>query len=581
MKNVVTIVDDEIRLCSGLDEYSFGKTNFNTIVTQQGIIAECDSEPDKPLHFSFSPWCFTDIKSYDVQDATEPLVFYCAKNPLSKKALTLSELYELCGKEDSSKSDKDNMYLASLAVCTILTQAANEECELPLNGSGGILVDGLGGKLKLLFLPQDIFKYSIASLDSVEQAALHNCWVNPSLRGLPAICFARACTAYKMLTGRFAYPSADTLTRNADILDRKFLPLELSVNGINETLAQAVDNGLKLNSTSVAIPGKKAKGKKSEDLVPEKDFPLELLATAKEDISSTLSDEDFEEKVKSYQKLQASRVNTKRTLRRNTTTITVILVAILAGIIIIRSSYKNYLEDYTTKGFTSTETIQTFFKGMNTMDIPLIQTFIKGKSANRYLDSISNVYVISKQRQSSGGDGGYLKPAKYFLTVTDSTKLTYAGLYGATNIKVDGIAIDEYIDLPKNKDKPEPVTEELGISIQKGDKSIHLVEYYTIHTEGTNNDIYVTKCKDTFTLTYLKDKWVITDIDSITEDIDINSNIFKGEYFNRVIANGGDVVKSIKELSLTYDFLPSEKEMTIEKKLLDEYIADPYKGILN
>ena len=79
----------------------------------------------------------------------------------------------------------------------------------------------------------------------------------------------------------------------------------------------------------------------------------------------------------------------------------------------------------------------------------------------------------------------------------------------------------------------------------------------------------------------LKDKWVITDIDSITEDIDINSNIFKGEYFNRVIANGGDVVKSIKELSLTYDFLPSEKEMTIEKKLLDEYIADPYKGILN
>ena len=51
MKNVVSITDGELRLCSGLGEYAFGKTQFNTIVTQAGILAKCDSQSDQPLHF--------------------------------------------------------------------------------------------------------------------------------------------------------------------------------------------------------------------------------------------------------------------------------------------------------------------------------------------------------------------------------------------------------------------------------------------------------------------------------------------------------------------------------------------------
>ncbi len=586
MKNVVTIVDDELRLCSGLDEYKFGKTNFNSIVTQNGILATCDSNDGEPLHFSFENWSFADIKSFEVPDNEERIVFYCNKNPLSKDAVTLSELYEKSGKQDATTQDKDNMYLASLAVCTILTQAANDEVELPLNGSGGILVDGIGAskksdqKLQLLFLPQDLFKYSIAGLSEVEQADVHNCWVNPSLHGLPAICFMRSSVAYKMLTGRYAYPAANNVTRNADILDKKFLPLELSVNGINPDLAAAVNKGLKLNSNSVNIPGKKATGKKSEDLLPTKDFPLELLANAKNNISAKLSDQAFEEKVKSYQKLQASKVNTKRTLRRNTAAFITALVVIIFAILYGRSSYQTYLNDYTTKGLTSVQTVQTFFKGLNTMDITLLQTFTQGRSANRYIDAISNVYVISKQRMSSGGgDGGYQKPAKFFVMVTNPSMLSVVGLYGVTNVKVDGKQIDEYIDLKKNKEKPEPLTEELGIALRKGDRSVHSVEYYTLHTEGTNNDIFVTKNKDTFTLTFKKNKWVITDIETSSQDIQLDSDVFKGEYFNLIIQNDGDAVKSINQLSFKYDFLPSQKEMTIERDAFIEYLQNPYKDI--
>ena len=582
MKNVVSITDGEIRLNSGLDEYKFGKTNYNSIVTEEGILATCDSADGEPLHFSFEKWTFKEIKSFEVEGFDERIVFYCNKNPLTNDAQTILDLYAKCGTPQASTTDKDNMYLASLAYCAILTQAANEEIEIPINGSGGILVDGIPSTktLKLLFLPHNIFKYSIAGLSAVEQADLHNCWVNPSLHGLPAICFTRSCVAYKMLTGRYPYPAADNLTRNADLLDKKFLPLELCVNGINAELATAVNKGLKLNSNSVEIPGKKSQGKKSEDLVPQKDFPLELLANAKENISSKLSDEAFEEKVNNYKKFQESRINTKRTIRRNTTTILACVIAFFVGLIWIYNSYTSYLDDYTTKGLTSVQTIQTFFKGLNTLDIPLIQTFVKGRSANHYLDSISNVYVISKQRQSSGsGDGGYLKPAQYFVTLTNASMLSLIGLYGVTNVKIDGKPTDEYIELQKNQDKPKPISEEQGIKIKKGDTSVHSVEYYTLHTEGTENDIYVRKNKDTFTLTFKKDKWIITNIETSEQEIDINSDIFKGEYFKLLVQNDGDAVKTIKQMSFSYEFLPSEKEMTIEKQAFEEYLKNPYKDL--
>lgn len=584
MKNVVSIVDNELRLCSALNEYAFGKTNFDSIVTQNGILATCDSASDEPLHFSFENWSFAEIKSFDVPDNDERIVFYCNKNPLSKNAKALIELYDKCKNPDALTSDKDNMYTASLAVCSILTQAAKEEVELPLNGAGGILVDGLDSpqKLKLLFLPHDLFKYSIAGLTAVEQADLHNCWINPTLQGLPAICFMRACVAYKMLTGRYPYPSSDNLSRNADLLDKNFLPLELCINGINTELARAVNKGLKLNSDSVSIPGKKSKGKKNEDLIPQKDFPLELLKHAKDNISSNVSDEAFEEKVNSYKKLQSSRIKTKRTLRRNTATFVAGIIAVIVIIISAKSSYNSYLNNYTTKGLTSVQTIQTFFKGMNQMDISLIQTFIEGKNPNRYLDSISNVFVISKQRTSSGGgDNGFVKPAKFFVLLTNSSMLQITGLYGATNITIDGKKVDEYIDLLKNKDNPEIITQEQGVTLNKGDKSVHKVEYYTLHTEGTNNDIFVTKNTDTFTLTYKKNKWVITDIENNAQDLDIDSNAFFDEYFNLLVQNKNDVVKTISQLSFKYDFLPSEKEMTIEKQAFEDYLNDPYKGLFN
>ena len=76
MKNIVLINDNEIRLNSLMDEVSFGKTNYDSIITQQGIIASGRFLNNK-YDFSLSSWNFSDVKSFQTEDSDKRFVFYC------------------------------------------------------------------------------------------------------------------------------------------------------------------------------------------------------------------------------------------------------------------------------------------------------------------------------------------------------------------------------------------------------------------------------------------------------------------------------------------------------------------------
>ena len=103
---IVSIADDELRLCSNLDEYIFGKTNYDSIVSQEAYIFDGKN---------FSVWNFEEVKSFNVEGKTERIVFYCGKNPLSSNAKTLLEYFDEGG---------EALYKAVYAVCEALTAAA-------------------------------------------------------------------------------------------------------------------------------------------------------------------------------------------------------------------------------------------------------------------------------------------------------------------------------------------------------------------------------------------------------------------------------------------------------------------------
>ena len=576
--NIVSILKDEIRLNSCMTELAFGKTNYNDIVSQVGVLAECTSYSEGKYKFNFSSWNFSDIKSFDDEQSKERLVFYCGKNLLSKNATTFQTLLEQAGKDSATKEDKDKMYEAGFVICSILTQIATEESSIPLNGSEGIIIDLNQEKTKVLFLPEKLYQYSVGGLKPIDYAALQGCWLNQTLNGLPAICFARAVVAYKTLTGRFPYTSSDPVEYNADIMDHNFLPIDLCINGINPELAKEINRGLKLNSNVVLIPGKKQKGKSSEDLTPTPTFPLVLLNNFKTTpLESKISNEDFAEKATSYLEKKQKLVKAKRTIRRNIPAIIVTTIASAVVALICNSMYKNIQESYTSKGLTSVQTIQGFYQGVNEKDTLIVEDFSHGKQMSRFVDSISQIFVINKQRMAyTKGDQGFQTMAHWLFWATTPEKAASSGVYSITNLTVDGKPKDLFINLPRKKDKPAPITVENDINIENGSKSVHKVEYYFIFTEDEKNTIKVNYIEEIVTLDFKKDRWLITKLDRTETPLNLDSQAFKNDYLELLNKYNGEIINAAEKLSLRYPFVPHKTALIREQEKLVEIYNDPF-----
>lgn len=570
---LVKIEDKEIRLNSRLTETAFGKNDYSSIITQTGILAKCDSYSEGKYHFSFKNWNFEGVKSFDVDDSSERFVFYYGKSTgFSKKAKTLTEFLE--------NENKDESFDAGFVIISILTQAAKENVKLPLNGGGGILIDLKGEKTTVLFLPEDLFKYSVAGLPPADYASLYGNWLNQTIYDLPALCFFRSVIAYKILSDKFPYPNINQIEKNADILDRNFLPMELSVNGIDKNLAKEIDKSLKLNSNAVNIPGKKQKGKSSEDLTPSAEFPLEFLyANKNQKTENKISDEEFTQKAENYLKNKKSEVLIKRKIRRNTTKIIIGFVAAIFITIVTVNFVRTKQEEYFSKGITSVQTVQTFLNGINEKDTITLSNIVKGHEPQSVVDTVSQIYVASKQRETYSKDNGFGDWVSWLFFSKDAESMNKAGLYAISLPKIDGKSVELKNCAFMRNEKPEPITQENGIILKDGEKSVHKAEYLLFHTEGEFNEIEEEFVTQTFTLTFKKDRWLITNIEIESEKIDFNTTAFKNDYLTALIRCNKNVIQAVEQLRISYNFLPPKEILQKEQNHRDELLINPFANL--
>ena len=575
MAKLITISGNELRLCSNLDEYSFGKTNYESIITQTGLIYS-----DK----NFSLWSFSDVKSYNIEENDQRIVFYCAENPFSANTYTLLELFEKAEKNESKK-DYDILFCAVKLVCKALTDAALTGREIPMIGAGGILVeipenlneeDG-----KVLFLPEGLFTTSANSLSTPDYAQNHLSWINQTIYDLPAICFERAVIVYRFLTQKFPYTCENQVERNADILDSKFLPLQMCIKNIDKDFAQAVNNALKLNSNSVNIPGKKQKGKTSEDLTPTADFPLELLQNAYNlsfEQRKNPPENDFFERAETYQKTQDSKIKAKRRIRRNSA---VIIVGLVVGVILatlIANSVQTSRNSETSIGLSSTETVLGYFYGVNSKDTVLLTNLVNGRKPQKHVDTVSQIYVLDKQRHIYENDNGFATPENWLLFSTTMERYANSGVYGVTNLKIDGEPVEIQISLPKKKDKPVPIQTENNLPVENKMQTVRHAEYYLIHSEGENNQFIVEKVFEDFTLTFHKNKWLITGISTESVTVPVSSITFKNDYFNQLAVTGKNVIAAVENLREKYPWLPTKEALENEDKRLQAQAEDIFSA---
>lgn len=569
--NQIELYENEIRLNSHLTEYAFGKTNYDSILAQKGVLWNGED---------FEPWSFSDVQSFSVEGEDERFVFYCGKNPLGKNAKTLSGIFE--------QNDEES-FLAAKTVCNIITVAAKNEVSLPIIGAGGIILENVKSKknenkkTKVLFLPQDLFRASSNGLSKTEQFFAWNSILNETLHDLPAMCFLRSCIAYRAVTGFFPFRAEDVQERNADILDRNFMPLEFCIEGVSSELAVAVNRGLKLNSNEVLIPGKKKKGKSNEDLTPQKEFPLELLDDAWELAKKQKSEknEEFEQKAQNYMKSRTARINTKRKIRRNSFAITATLIAVAVVIIISISTAKTRRDEYTSKGLTSEQTIRAFFYAVNTKSTILVGNLTKGRKTRDYADTVSQIYVLSKQRQTYSRDNGFATPENWLIYSTTPERYAKSGIYGITQLRIDGSKNVSELDvkMQKIKDNPEPITSENGINVEKGSVSVHTADYYLLHSEGEDLAFIVEKIHETFTLTFINDKWLITDIETQSTTLNVNCEKFQSDYFAALAEHNGNQIDAVESLKNLYEWLPTKYAMQSENDRLIWEASHPMEAL--
>lgn len=560
MKQILTIENDLLKLNTHLTEYSFGKTKSYNI-TEQGFIFDKNS---------FLPWSFREVKSYLEQNENKEenhIVYFIGENPFTNNAKTLSQFFE-----DNSFSNE------KLQAVKLIISAINFACvnsiDLPKIGAGGILIDL--SQEKVFFAPESLFLSSVNFYSKEEYLLIHEGWINSSLNGLPFLCFERAVIIYYLLTNKFPFSSISITERNADILDKKFLPLDLLFPSIDSFFANKINKSLRLNSNVVLIPGKKQKGKSSDDLTPEKDFSIEKLDSIYEEISQNNLETIDEEKIQNYLKNQQSKVNTKRTLRRNVSLILTSICSFLIILLIIINTIKSKQDEFTSKGLTSTQVVQAFFYGVNTKDTVLLTNFTKGKKISSYIDSVGSVFVLDKQRKAYQYDNGFATPENWLIYCNSLEKFDNSGLYGITNLKINGEQKELYVEMLKQNQKPLPVTDDYGNEIPNKTQTQHLVQYFLLHTEGEENNFIIEQITEVFTLTFAKNRWQITNIETESKVIPVRCNEFKNEYVNSLEKNNGDVITTAEELRIKYNWLPTKYALETEKKVIDEMINNPY-----
>ena len=109
-------------------------------------------------------------------------------------------------------------------------------------------------------------------------------------------------------------------------------------------------------------------------------------------------------------------------------------------------------------------------------------------------------------------------------------------------------------------------------------QTVRHVEYYLIHSEGENNQFIVEKVFEDFTLTFKKNRWLITDISTETVTVPVSSITFKNDYFNQLAITEKNVITAVENLREKYPWLPTQKALETEDKRLQTKAEDIFSA---
>lgn len=520
MKYFAYIKNGTVFLDTGRSEEAFGKSNLAVSLNRDaGFFVkfmaqdEAVSNQGSGEKIECFPWKFSQIQSD--ADGTVVLSGKLNESACLDNGFEEAELLPVdCAFGDAGTGRKAILSVIKAAGGLLKSDAGFDFAAV---GAGGIFA----GNGWVLFLPKGIFETCLNSLPLEQQAEKNGCYIFMGLTGKNSLCFLRSVLAYRLLCGRLPFEQKNEEKRQNDILDSLFLPVEFAVNGVDLTLAKAVDSAL--------LP----KVDSSDSLQSE--FPLEILEKELDRLSNgsrnsdasevsckksgLLSDEEFKVASEKFFRSYVRKVKFIRFVKRNKFSLIALAVCLLVASSFVGTTLKRLANLPTTEGLTAFETVQQFYSGIHNLDAELLMETGKGSDVKGIINVVSAMFVTNKTREGYSANKTF-SPERWLCVEPVSNPGKMPWIYGLSNAEAmeslggsSAKVVDLHPQVFKRFEKKNALPEGEGL-LQNGDKTEFSVRYYRIFTQGDDSVVTVEKVADSVETSFKKDRWVVERIDS-------------------------------------------------------------------
>ncbi|ULQ59703.1 hypothetical protein K7I13_14800 [Brucepastera parasyntrophica] len=363
-------------------------------------------------------------------------------------------------------------------------------------GPAGIFIADEGS---VFILPLEICIRSIAAQGNAFEMENRLFWIHPDFRALPeeiSFSFMAGTLAYYLLCGKRPFipvrrpkrkleKEAAPAEYTAGLIRKNFFePAGVAVWALKPEAAEAIDGMLRGRAPIQAFL----------DLGP--DFSA-LFDAAKVNLPET---QEFQNRRTAEARKRESRVRREAFIRYNIGkffTACVLLCGIVVVTIIVISEWKF---QPTTLGLTPDEVLEDFYDGIHTLNGKLIQTYAP-KAKTNYHEFINMLFITAKIRETIDRNSGIITPAELFADKEMGTR----SVFGITGFMVAPVSRTEaeavytvsfYLWVPMAA-KSNDINETLNMIASGEPMPAGLSVYHYI---------------DDITVSYVKDRWIITSI---------------------------------------------------------------------
>ena len=483
--------------------------------------------------FSFTPWKFTGTKTSDNGE-----VFFTAQNVSGKNT------------GDLLSSQPENRQLLFSLIRTF-ENARKQNIPLPCCGPEGILYDSKTDSF--VFSPEKNYDRCAANLGKKLYDEFQDSWRDSLLSGSAALSFTASVFAYFALTGNKPYPEEAKTEKSVKICERNFLPVEYAINGINTSLAAAIDTNLSAEEKKLPVP------------LDE----LETELFKHESEKHQVPPEDFEKKVKAFVLRQQKKINRRHMFNRWIYTGIAAFAGLLFVLIATASIFLEHNRKPSVRGLDDLQVVKVFYAGIHHMDTDYMAAAEKDcPAAKRYIMQIPQIYVSTQMKSAYNFDSGISTPENWLFFEPDTKKSYSHFVFGITNFTVDGEMSTLNEKAPLRRDRlPKLLKKSDGTRLYSGEETNHSVRYYLVHTVG--EELIIDEYTTELTLTFTDDRWQITAMNERCVTTSAGLLDFSLDYKKSLSRNNGNELSATEELRSKYNWLPYKKSIEEEKERLD------------